>query len=162
MIRLYTDGSYSPEDHVGAWSWVLVGDVLETEFVVDADAGVIFADTTPQRVEIEAVLQGLRALPDDIGVLVLCDSANIVQAMSEHLWAYWATHKWYGASYHAISYPELWEQLVAEAERVGADFEWVHAHNGMQGDPWNIEADHLARDTRKTAQLLQQSLQSLE
>jgi ribonuclease HI len=146
LLRLYTDGSYSESTGVGSWAWVLVGDGHRL------GSGVV-AGTEHQRMELTAVIEGLAELPEGTEVEVVTDSAPLVEAMREGYVARWRERGWSSIGHdRRIAHADLWEQLLALADRRRVRFTWVKAHCGDAGDPWNVMADHLARTARRVGE----------
>lgn len=56
MINIYTDGAYSPTRNQGGWAFIVVDDTSDKVIFELSDA---VADTTNNRMEIEAVLRAL-------------------------------------------------------------------------------------------------------
>ena len=121
MIEIYTDGSSLGNPGPGGWAAVVVGDGAKRS--VHGQHG----RTTSNRMEILAVIEGLKAVPRSSEVTVYSDSQYVVNTMTRN-WKRNANR-------------DLWERLDAEVAGRTVSWRWVRAH---VGDPLNEEADRLA------------------
>ena len=121
MIDIYTDGSSLGNPGPGGWAAVVVGDGAKRS--VHGRHG----RTTNNRMEILAVIEGLKAVSKSLEVTVYSDSQYVVNTMTRN-WKRNANR-------------DLWEQLDTELAGRTVGWRWVRAH---VGDPLNEEADRLA------------------
>lgn len=95
--------------------------------------------TTNNRMELTAILDALRALPDKAVATVRSDSQYCINGLT--IWrAGWQRRNWRKKGNDMLN-RDLWVALEHEVLRVNATFKWVRGHNG---DPGNEEADRLA------------------
>ena len=104
-------------------------------------------DTTNNRMELTAAIEGLRSLPAGAGACVVTDSLLMLKSMT--LWlAGWKRKGWKTAGGQPVKNQDLLRALDAEVARVGAvRWHWVrghetgaqHAHKAL-----NDRADRLA------------------
>lgn len=148
MLRLYTDGSYCETSGVGSWAWILVdGDERQR------GSGIVEGETTPQRMELTAAVEGLSRLPRGTSVEVVSDSTYLVEPLSRGFLRTWRANGWRSLHHdRLVANRDLWERLIELSGRLRVRFRWVRAHDGDQGDPWNVRADHLARDARRAGE----------
>lgn len=101
-------------------------------------------DTTNNRMELMAAITGLRQIKrnDPAKITVFSDSQYVVLGMSERL-TKWKAKGWRTASGQPVKNQEQWETLLAVAQGLNVQWEWVRGHNG---DPRNEEADLLANN----------------
>ena len=132
---VFTDGSCEGNPGPGGWAavWVEDDDVVRAESGGDPD-------TTNNRMELEALIAGLRMLPEDAAVTVFSDSNLCVQTVNE--WAEgWKRRGWRRKT-GPIANLELVRELYALANvHPGVTLEWIKAHDGSR---WNEYADVLA------------------
>ena len=121
MIDIYTDGSSLGNPGPGGWAAVVVGDGAKRSVHGRHDR------TTNNRMEILAVIEGLKAVPKSSEVMVHSDSQYVVNTMTRN-WKRNANR-------------DLWERLDAELAGRTVGWRWVPAHVGV---PLNEEADRLA------------------
>lgn len=142
VLRIWADGACEPNPGIGGWGW-LRSDGKR------AYGGV--RGTTNNRMELTAVLEALKALPDGARAIVLSDSQYVVKGLT--IWARgWARKDWMRADKTGAMQPmpnrDLWLALEEQKRRLRVHFEWVRGHNGDAG---NEAADALAEQGRKRA-----------
>ena len=136
-ITLYTDGACSGNPGPGGWGAILSYNGREKEL----SAG--FADTTNNRMELMAVLEGLTSLKEQCRVTVVSDSKYVVDAMRNGWAAKWRANGWKRNRREAALNPDLWQRLLDLCVRHEVTFTWV---NGHAGHPQNERCDRLAVD----------------
>lgn len=97
-------------------------------------------ETTNNRMELMAVITGLRALPAPARVCVFIDSTYVMKNFQGCL-ERWQSNGWRTADGKKVKNPDLWEELFTEVDR--RDVEWVQIP-GHAGIPLNERADQLA------------------
>lgn len=98
------------------------------------------ADTTNNRMELMAAIEGLRALREKCAVTLLTDSTYVMKGITE--WIHnWKKRDWRTASKKPVANADLWRELDAQNSRHDVDWQWVKGHSG---DPGNERADTLA------------------
>ncbi|HAM55521.1 MAG TPA: ribonuclease HI [Candidatus Rokubacteria bacterium] len=132
---LYTDGACLGNPGPGGWGAIILDGGSERELSGAEPA------STNQRMELTAVLEGLRALPGRRGVAVYSDSAYVVNCFRDRWYVRWRRNGWRNAQKKPVENRDLWEALLALAEQ--HDVEW-HKVAGHSGDPLNERADRLA------------------
>jgi len=137
MIELWTDGACKGNPGPGGWGAILlISDQAPLELSGYEPA------TTNNRMELTAVIEGLKALPDRAGtVTVHTDSQLVVKGMTEWI-AGWQRKRWRKSDGDPVLNAELWQALLAESQRLGqVRWQWVRGHSGV---PLNERADQLA------------------
>ena len=105
-VILYTDGACSVNPGVGGWGVVLSFNGFEKQFS-GAEA-----DTTNNRMELKAVIEGLKRLKEPCEVEVYSDSAYTVNAFNEG-WIYsWEKNGFKKADNKPVLNEELWRELL--------------------------------------------------
>jgi len=133
-VRLYTDGSCHGNPGPGGWAAILEYGG-KTRAISGNDAA-----TTNNRMEMTAVIEGLRALTEPCTVEVWTDSRYVVDGMRSWL-AGWKKRGWKTASKQPVKNEELWRRLDEEASRHTVTWNWVKGHDGH---PQNERCDQLA------------------
>lgn len=106
--------------------------------------------TTSQREELRAAVGALRAAPPGVAVEIVSDSAYLVETMRGGFYRLWPANGWRSrANGREIRNRDLWEELAEHVRRRPVSFRHVHSHGGERCDPFNAEADRLARRTRR-------------
>lgn len=131
----YTDGGYQASKNKGSWAYaVTCGD----EILHSASAAV--HDTTNNRMEIQAAIALLEALPIGTTIEVHSDSQYVVKSMT--LWVNsWIKNNWYSAS---TGKPVLNADLIAHLHLLTqmhtVTWQWVKGH---AGNKFNEHVDQL-------------------
>lgn len=130
-IALFTDGSSYYKDKSGGWAWV----AIDCHGGEAHDAGYV-ASTTNNRMEMQAWIEGLNVLYQELGpceVLVYCDSETVGRGFS--------------GIYSRKANADLWEQLLAAADlHTYVEWVWVKGHKDSR---YNDLADKLAGEARR-------------
>jgi ribonuclease HI len=136
-IRVYTDGACSGNPGPGGWAAIVIDDGHERELAGGETS------TTNQRMELRAAIEGLSAIdggPRDVAVY--SDSAYVVNCFRDKWYVRWRQNGWRNAQKRPVENRDLWEALIALAERHAVSWHKVAGHSG---DPLNERADRLAR-----------------
>jgi ribonuclease HI len=100
------------------------------------------AETTNNRMELTAVIEGLRALNRSCEVEINTDSKYVMQGINEWI-SNWKRNGWKTAARKAVKNSDLWRQLDDELSSHKVDWKWVKGHSGVEG---NELADQLANE----------------
>jgi ribonuclease HI len=132
---VFTDGSCEGNPGPGGWSAVWV----EDDRVVEERCGDA-TDTTNNRMELTAMIEGLRMLAPDAETTLYSDSNLCVQTVNE--WAAgWEKRGWKRKT-GPIANLELVKELWSLAQRhPRVSVRWIKAHDGSR---WNEYADVVA------------------
>lgn len=132
---VFTDGSCEGNPGPGGWGFVWV----EDDAIVAQASGTESA-TTNNRMELTALIEAYRALPEDAAVRVYSDSQLCVKTVNE--WAAgWERRGWRRKG-GPIKNLELVQRLWNLAQRhPDVKLTWIRAHDGSR---WNEYADALA------------------
>ena len=135
-MSLFTDGACSGNPGPGGWGAILRSGARERE-LSGGDAL-----TTNNRMEMTAVIEGLRAINRPARVRVFTDSRYVMDGAT--LWLKgWQKRGWKTADKKPVKNEDLWRALEAEIQRhEDVTWEWVRGHAGHAE---NERADLLAR-----------------
>ena len=97
-------------------------------------------ETTNNRMELSAVIQGLAALNQPCDVTIYTDSTYVMKGASEWMIG-WKKRNWRAANKKPVKNVDLWQRLDTELERHQIEWHWVKGHSGHEG---NERADQLA------------------
>jgi ribonuclease HI len=103
-------------------------------------------ETTNNRMELTALLEGLRDLKRPCGVRVVTDSKYISQAFVDRWILSWLANGWKTAGKSPVKNQDLWESLIEQSKIHALEFVWVKGH---AGHPFNDEVDQMAVLERK-------------
>ena len=135
-VDIYTDGACSGNPGVGGWGAVLFYRGVRKE--MSGAEG----QTTNNRMELTAMIRALSALKEDCEVTLYSDSAYCVDAFNKGWIASWKASGWRTADKSEVKNPDLWQELLALAERHKVTFVKVKGHSDNEH---NNRCDALAR-----------------
>ena len=135
-VHLFTDGACSGNPGPGGWGFILRH--LRSEKELEDSGGE--AETTNNRMELTAVVEGLRLLSRPCYVELFTDSVYVGKGMTEWIHG-WIRKNWVTASKQPVKNKDLWLELKQLSERHKVKWIWVRGHNGH---PENERADVLA------------------
>ena len=135
-VTLYTDGACSGNPGVGGYAGVLLYGEAKLEYSGAEET------TTNNRMEVLAVIAGLKRLKYPCIVDVYSDSAYTVNAFLNGWIFGWKKNGWKKADGKAVQNVDLWEELYALTREHEVTFHKVagHADNEL-----NNRCDELAR-----------------
>jgi ribonuclease HI len=137
QYTVYSDGACAGNPGPGGWGTIVAfPDGHEEEFSGGEP------QTTNNRMEMMAVLQGLSRIPNDSAARVVTDSQYVVNGAKSWL-ASWKRKGWRTSTGKSVLNRDLWESIDAELERLALVWEWVRGH---AGHPENERCDQLARN----------------
>ena len=146
QVALFTDGACSGNPGPGGWAFILRHLASGKEMRGSGGA----PSTTNNRMELSAVIEGLKALKRPSQVRVVTDSEYVSKGMTEWV-PNWIRHNWRRGpkpSSKPVKNAELWKELVALGERHAVEFQHVFGH---AGHPENEECDRLAVEAARRA-----------
>ena len=134
-VTLVTDGSCLGNPGPGGWAAILrFGDQKKELWGSDAQ-------TTNNRMEMTAVIEGLSSLKEPCRILVEIDSEYVKNGITKWMEA-WKRRGWRTASKQPVKNKDLWQQLDGAVSRHQVKWEWVKGH-AWHAD--NNRCDELAR-----------------
>ena len=134
-IQLYCDGACSGNPGPGGWGALLRFGPHERELSGGA------AQTTNNRMELTALLEGLRALKEPCRVTVTTDSEYVANGLNKGWAKAWQRNNWVKSDKKPALNADLWAALLEETARHRVEVRWVRGHSGH---PENERCDRLA------------------
>lgn len=138
VVTLTTDGSCLGNPGPGGWAALLRYKAVE-KILMGGDA-----KTTNNRMELTAVLEGLKAIKRRCNVLIVTDSKYVMDAFEKGWLEKWIENDWQTSGRQPVKNRDLWEELADLVARHEVTWEWVKGH---QGHPDNEIVDEAARQS---------------
>ena len=123
-VELFADGACDTAAGHGGWACILKYGGHELEL------GGSETGTTNNRMELTALLEGLRALKRPCQVRVVTDSQDLRKAFTDRWILNWQRNGWKTAGREPVKNQDLWEELIVQARKHSLTFVWVKGHNG--------------------------------
>ena len=134
-VQLYADGACKGNPGPGGWAAIL----LCQDVVIQLSG--YEPDTTNNRMELQAVIEGLKALREPCNVKVISDSQYVCNAINEGWLTSWQKDNWVKSNKKPVLNTDLWQQLLLLLNFHNVEFVWVKGHNGEE---YNVICDKLA------------------
>ena len=136
MIDIFTDGACSGNPGPGGWAAILRSGPHESELSGGEPR------TTNNRMEMTAVIEGLRAIKQPSHVSIHTDSKYVMDGAKSWIVG-WKKRGWKTADKKPVKNEDLWQALDEAVKRHTIEWHWVKGHNG---DTFNERADQLANE----------------
>jgi len=134
-VCLFTDGACSGNPGPGGWGALLRYRGREKELSGGE------SETTNNRMELLAAINGLEALHRPARVRIVTDSQYVMKGVTEWLPG-WKRRGWKTADRQPVKNIDLWRRLEAALAPHQVEWEWVRGHSGHAE---NERVDQLAR-----------------
>lgn len=122
-VYLYTDGACKGNPGPGGWGYLLK---CGKNSIQDSGSE---KDTTNNRMELMAVINGLSKLNRFCNVIISTDSQYVKNGMEE--WIHnWKNNGWKSSNKKPVKNVDLWQQLDALVQKFNVSWEWVKGHSG--------------------------------
>jgi ribonuclease HI len=144
IVRIYTDGSCSPNPGPGGWAAVLLFEGQDKSIELQGAA----KSSTNNRMELTAALKALESLEEQSLVEIYTDSTYLQKGITQWLTG-WQRNGWSTIDGNPVKNRDLWQSLSNLLQLHNVTWSWVKGH---YNDTWNIRADELAMQARKQNQ----------
>ncbi len=138
LVEIWTDGGCKPNPGPGGWAAILRFGTAERELSGAEPA------TTNNRMELTAAAEALEALTRPCSVVLHTDSEYLRNGITRWTTG-WVRRRWRNAAGDPVANIDLWQRILAAAQRHEIDWRWVRGH---AGDVMNERADVLATQAR--------------
>jgi ribonuclease HI len=133
-VELFSDGACKGNPGPGGWGVLLR--YGSTEKLLYGGEN----NTTNNRMELMAAIEGLKALTERCQVQLTTDSQYVRKGITEWIHA-WKKNGWKTAAKKTVKNADLWQQLDEQSQRHQMEWCWVKGHSGHRE---NEIADELA------------------
>lgn len=134
IVEISTDGACLGNPGPGGWGAVLRYKGHEKQLSGSE------ADSTNNKMELTAAIEGLAALTKPSKVVLYTDSTYVRNGIMKWV-SGWQANGWKTAAKQPVKNADLWRRLVDEEKRHEVTWKWVKGH---AGDHYNEIADTLA------------------
>ena len=121
-VTLYTDGACSGNPGPGGWGAILEFMGHEKEMSGGEES------TTNNRMELTAVIMGLRALKEPCVVELYSDSKYVIDGLQKGWAESWRRRGWVKSDKKPALNPDLWGELLDLTEKHTLHYHWVKGH----------------------------------
>ena len=135
-IQMFTDGACKGNPGIGGWGVLIKGSGASKELKG------FESDTTNNRMELIAVIEGLKFVDKDAHVELVTDSKYVKNGINEWI-VNWKRNGWKTAAKKPVKNKDLWQVLDELVQKRAIAWKWVKGHSGHPG---NEKADQLAND----------------
>lgn len=135
FVQIFTDGACSGNPGPGGWGTILRCNGVEKELSGGE------TETTNNRMELTAVIEGLKHLKRSCNVEVYTDSKYVSDSIEKGWAKSWKKNGWRKSDKKPALNSDLWESLLSELEKHHVKINWVKGHHGH---PENERCDKLA------------------
>lgn len=136
VVEIFTDGACRGNPGPGGWA-ALLRYRNSSSAVSGAEP-----DTTNNRMELMAAIEGLERLTRPCQVVLSTDSEYLRRGITEWV-PRWRQNGWRTSRKTAVKNRDLWQRLEAAAGRHRIDWRWVKGHSGHAE---NEAVDRLANE----------------
>ena len=142
MVEVYTDGACRGNPGAGGWGVLLRYGDKEKELYGYEE------NSTNNKMELMAAIQGLEALKRPCNVILTTDSQYVRQGITQ--WIHnWKKKNWQTAQKKPVKNKELWQRLDAAAKKHEVQWKWVKGHSGHEENERVDELANRAIDEKK-------------
>jgi ribonuclease HI len=134
-VELFTDGACSGNPGPGGWGVIIRWGNHEKELCGGEN------ETTNNRMELMAAIQGLESLTRGVNATLYTDSKYVKDGITQWI-NNWKRNGWRTAAKKPVKNVDLWKRLDEALVRHRVDWQWVKGHAGHVE---NERADELAR-----------------
>ena len=135
-IELFTDGACKGNPGLGGWGVLIKNSKILNELKV------IQQQTTNNRMELIAVIKGLKSIQENADIEITTDSMYVNNGINQWI-DNWKNNGWKTAAKKPVKNKDLWQELDELVQNYSIKWIWVKGHSGHPG---NERADQLANE----------------
>ena len=135
-IELFSDGACKGNPGLGGW-----GVLIKNSKILKELKG-IQQQTTNNRMELIAVIKGLKSIQENADIEITTDSMYVNNGINQWI-DNWKNNGWKTAAKKPVKNKDLWQELDELVQNYSIKWLWVKGHSGHPG---NERADQLANE----------------
>ena len=135
-IELFTDGACKGNPGLGGWG-VLINNSNNFSELKGTQQ-----QTTNNRMELIAVIEGLKSIKENENIEITTDSMYVKNGINQWI-NNWKRNGWKTAAKKPVKNKDLWQELDELVQNYSIKWIWVKGHSGHPG---NERADQLANE----------------
>ena len=135
QVILYTDGACSGNPGPGGWGAIL----LYNDYKKEMSGGE--RETTNNKMELTAAIEGLSALKEPCIVKLYSDSKYLIDGITKGWARSWRAKGWKKSDGKPALNVDLWQKILDLDDYHQIEYIWVKGH---AGNPYNERCDRLA------------------
>ena len=135
QVTLYTDGACSGNPGPGGWGAIL----LYNDYKKEMSGGE--RETTNNKMELTAAIEGLSALKEPCIVKLYSDSKYLIDGITKGWARSWRAKGWKKSDGKPALNVDLWQKILELDDYHEIEYIWVKGH---AGNPYNERCDRLA------------------
>jgi len=140
-VKLITDGGCIGNPGPGGWACIIrYGEKAKELFGSERE-------TTNNRMELRAVIEGLKALKEPCEVAITADSQYVIKGITEWIHG-WKKRGWIKPDKQPVLNKDLWVELDFQVDRHTVTWEWT---KGLANHADNNRCDELANSAARAA-----------
>ncbi len=137
---IYTDGSSRGNPGPGGWGVIITKALRQAQGDFVTEIGDREENTTNNRMEMRAVIEGLKNTPEGSKVEIHTDSEYLIKGAT--IWIKnWQKNNWRTKDKKPVLNQDLWQELLDEQEKKDVSWQKVLGHSG---DRYNDRCDEIA------------------
>ena len=140
---LYTDGACLGNPGAGGWASIL--HYKDRKKILSGNE----ADTTNNRMELTAVIEGLSALTRPVDITIMTDSKYVMYGIDKWI-TNWKQNDWQTTAKRPVKNKDLWLKLDTLCGVHQVNWQWIKGHSGHKE---NEECDRIAQTEARQIQL---------
>ena len=135
-IELFTDGACKGNPGLGGWGVLIKNSKISNELKGTQQ------QTTNNRMELIAVIEGLKSIQGNTHIEITTDSMYVKNGINQWI-NNWKRNGWKTAAKKPVKNKDLWQELDELVQNYSIKWIWVKGHSGHPG---NERADQLANE----------------
>ena len=135
-IQIFTDGACKGNPGIGGWGVLIKYSKISNELKG------FQSKTTNNRMELIAVIEGLKSVEEDAKIEIITDSKYVKNGINQWI-VNWKNNGWKTAAKKPVKNIDLWQELDELVQTYSIEWIWVRGHSSHPG---NERTDQLEKE----------------